>query len=125
MHFGGDPREGGFCLVRQAKGCERPFAIPITVASLSGASAEPYCGIDQDIVTCEAVLDAQGSKACAADEDCGCPRDDDGNCVMEGQGGLCRTFAGLGDLCTYQCGAVNHCITGLTCNTAPNPDYCE
>lgn len=124
MLFAGEPREGGFCLVRQSKGCERPYAVIITAASLSGATAEPYCGIDEANVTCEAVLDFQGAQSCVSDADCGCARDDGGSCIAPGRGGLCRVL-GIGERCTYQCGTLDDCVSGRACNTDPNPDFCE
>jgi hypothetical protein len=126
MEFQGVLRTGGFCLRRVAKGCDRPYQIPWNAQSLSGAPSEVYCGINQASVRCEAVLDLIGSRSCSggADTQCGCARDDDGNCIESGQGGLCRTVGVNANQCTYRCGAVGHCPDGFTCTGSPTM-YCQ
>jgi hypothetical protein len=126
MHFMSVPRPGGFCLRRVAKTCGRPYTIGFAARSLSGAPEENYCGIDQQNVRCEAVLDLIDSRTCpgGANTLCGCARDDDGNCTASGQGGLCRNFVALNEQCTYQCGSVNHCPSGYTCTGTPTM-YCQ
>ncbi|HKY34613.1 MAG TPA: hypothetical protein VJN18_01630 [Polyangiaceae bacterium] len=125
MEFNGTPRTGGFCLKRSAKTCAKPFQTPIAVASLSGAPSEQYCGIDQENVRCEAVLDLIGDAACSdgLDTSCGCARDMDGNCTNAGAGGLCRIVGVNPNKCTYTCGASAQCPTGFTC-TGAQP-YCH
>ncbi len=122
MEFNGTPRTGGFCLKRVVKTCARPFKIPLAAASLSGAASETYCGIDQDNVTCEAVLDLSVA-TCAADDGCGCTRDAGSKCIGSGQGGLCRTVGVDPNRCTYTCGVPDHCPSGTTC-TGAQP-YCH
>jgi hypothetical protein len=126
MEFQGNLRQGGFCLRRGVKTCSRPYTIAISAKSLSGATAENYCGIDQANVRCEAVLDLEESRTCQGltDSACGCARDNDGKCTNAGEGGLCRDFAVLEDQCTYQCGANNHCPTGFNCLGSPTK-YCQ
>jgi hypothetical protein len=126
MEFQGTPRPGGFCLRRAAKTCTRPYTIGITGQSLSGASAENYCGIDQQNVTCEAVVDLVDSRTCAASADtaCGCKRDKDGKCTDAGKGGLCRDLAVVQDRCTYQCGTTDHCPVGSMC-LGTTTTYCQ
>jgi hypothetical protein len=125
MQFEGTARPGGFCLKRVAKTCTRPFQTPLIGISLSGATSEQYCGIDQDSTRCEAVLDLLASAVCAdgMDSSCGCPRDQDGNCTSLGDGGLCRTVGVNANRCTYTCGVTDDCPTGKTC-TAGQP-YCH
>src|SRR5690606_41451010 len=65
MEFAGEPRGQAYCLRREAVGCERPFTALLTVASVSGAEAERYCGVAQEVVTCEAVSDFVRGYACA------------------------------------------------------------
>ena len=117
MEFQAVPRPGGFCLRRASKTCSRPYQIPITAPSLSGADPETYCGIDTATTRCEAVLDLVNSRECMSgmDSSCGCLRDQDGNCTEVGQGGLCRTVGVNANQCTYPCGVINHCPTGTTC----------
>ena len=97
----------------------------IEAQSLSGAGAELYCGIDEDSVTCEAVLDLVGSQTCVGGDDaaCGCVRDTTGACIGPGEGGLCRDFTLAADQCTYACGTDNHCPAGVTC-AGPPDGYC-
>lgn len=126
MEFDGEAREGGYCLRRQSQTCSRPYAIVINATSLSGALQEAYCGIDEDSVTCEAVVDLLSSRACPEGEDseCGCPRDEDGNCTEAGEGGLCRTVGVFENQCSYQCGAENRCPSDFSCANQ-DPDFCQ
>jgi hypothetical protein len=117
MTFNGAPRDGGFCLTRVTKTCKQPYKIPLSAASLSGAAAETYCGINEDTTRCESVLDLVDSQSCADGKDtsCGCTRDKDGNCTDLGTGGLCKTVGVDQDQCTYACGVANDCPAGKTC----------
>jgi hypothetical protein len=123
MTFQGVERAGGFCLKRFAKTCTRPFTIPFSAISLSGLPAENYCGIDQETVRCEAVLDLTNSRQCAdgLDTSCGCARDEDDNCLEAGKGGICGVVNLLPNRCTYGCGTLDQCPGGLACGE----DYCE
>jgi hypothetical protein len=125
MEFDGTPRQGGFCLRRVAKTCAKPFQTPITTASLSGAASEQYCGIDQENVRCEAVLDLIGDADCSGglDTSCGCARDTNGACTGPGEGGLCETVGVNANKCTYACGATAQCPNGTVC-TVDDP-YCH
>jgi len=116
MAFDGTPRSDGFCLKRSAKTCTRPYGVTISSASLSGAPAENYCGIDQVTTTCEAVVDMVAGESCSSAEDCGCERDGDGACIGTGQGGLCETVGGLANTCTIPCAVAGQCPTVLTCD---------
>jgi hypothetical protein len=126
MEFNGEPREKAYCLKRQVAGCERPYAVLITASSISGAPEESYCGIGQQDVTCEAVLDLFQSRSCPGGQDteCGCPRDEDGNCTEPGKGGLCRTVGAFDNRCTYECGALDRCPETFTCANQ-DPDFCQ
>jgi hypothetical protein len=117
MEFQTVLRAGGFCLRRGSKTCTNPYQIPITAVSLSGAASEAYCGINEDVTRCEAVLDLVHSRACpdGQDSSCGCARDTDGKCTESGHGGLCRTVGLNPKQCTYECGTDNQCPAGLTC----------
>lgn len=125
MHFQGDIRTGGFCLRPVAKGCVRPYMTVLNRPSLSGAESEAYCGIPEEATRCEAITDMVASRACAGDDSaCGCPRDWAGNCLEAGSGGMCRKINALpDDRCTYPCGALNQCPSGMICDGIPQP-YC-
>jgi hypothetical protein len=126
MKFMGTARPGGFCLRRVAKTCKAPFAVPISVGSLSGASSEAYCGIDQSSTRCEAVLDLVASKLCpdGLDTSCGCTRNNTGTCIDSGQGGLCKTVGAFANACTIPCTLANQCPGTLSCPTVAN-SYCQ
>ncbi|HET9955903.1 MAG TPA: hypothetical protein VFQ61_15440 [Polyangiaceae bacterium] len=127
MEFKGVKREGGFCLRRVAKECQRPYLIGLAAESLSGAPSENYCGIDHENVRCEAILDLSPSaRACTAGDDatCGCERDANGNCLAPGEGGLCRDFVTVKNRCTYRCGNNDDCPDGKKCGGDP-VKYCQ
>ena len=126
MTFKGNARPGGFCLRRSVKTCGRPYSIGTTGKSLSGAASETYCGIDQNSTRCEAVLDLVGSEPCMDGKDisCGCIRDGSGNCVGDGEGGLCKTVGVISNRCTYACGISDDCPAGRLCLGAPT-SYCQ
>ena len=125
MEFDGAKRAGGFCLRRVTKSCAQPFTVTFPSASLSGASSESYCGIDQPNVTCEAVLDLGAGRSCVdgLDTSCGCPRDAGGTCTSPGKGGLCQTVGGVAEKCTYQCATTLECPGTRVC-TFDDP-YCH
>jgi hypothetical protein len=121
MTFNGTSH-GGYCLQRVGSGCTQPYSVTVTAASLSGAASEAYCGINQALTTCEAVLDLTGSKICTASTECGCSRDSSGACTAAGIGGLCQVVGSLaGTRCTIPCGSNANCLSqppGDTCTTA-------
>jgi len=125
MKFLGTARPGGFCLRRVAVACTPPFGVPNTTASLSGAPAEPYCGIDQTTTRCEAVLDLVASRACTDGlaTSCGCTRNKAGACIDSGEGGLCKTVGAFANRCTIPCGTADQCPGPLTCPGGAKP-YC-
>jgi hypothetical protein len=126
MNFQGTARDGGFCLKRFSAGCDQPYKVPLTEVSLSGAPSEAYCGIDEAVTRCEAVLDLLHSRACpdGLDSSCGCHRDENGNCLDAGLGGLCRTVDMVSNQCTFPCDADNRCLPSLACSDSA-PKYCE
>lgn len=128
---------GSYCLEAESSGCDRPFGTTavtaITAVSASGAASARYCGINQELVTCEAIRDMQdgtGNIRCVNsvsqlpdDTLCGCQRKSDGLCSTRGQGGLCRSISGT-YLCTVQCGEGRECTTGRACISTDVPNYC-
>jgi hypothetical protein len=119
MAFNGAPH-GAYCLQAASVGCASPYKVTTNVASLSGAAAEDYCGINQVATTCEALLDLAASKVCTVDTDCG-----------NGLGGLCKNVAASTapvDLrCTIPCDSSPQCLgsaPGNTCSDTLN-GYCK
>jgi hypothetical protein len=106
--------QGTYCLRRDASACMPPYMSPTgMVASTSMATAQAYCGVMQDVTTCEAVR-ALGTATCATGEDteCGRPMLDDG---------ICRTVKGAPNQCTYRCNASTDCPAGHMCTA----NYCQ
>ena len=108
MFYQGTPK-GGYCM-RAAPGCARPYLVPITSTSLSGAASATYCGIDQSSVSCEAVNALRSSQTCPSGNASECP----------GPGALCETVGAFDDRCTYTCGIADHCPIGVSCGAG----YC-
>ncbi|QQR91067.1 MAG: hypothetical protein IPJ88_04870 [Myxococcales bacterium] len=115
MLFNEDPRDNGYCLKLVSAGCEKPWtADTITSASLSGAPENDYCGIKQNLTTCEAVLELVNEN--------GCPNGTDEECGAEGlSDGLCRDFGLALNQCTYPCDGVVQCKDGTACTNG----YCQ
>ena len=97
MNYMGTLR-GGYCL-RAAPGCVRPFGVFINQPSLSGVAAANYCGIDQSVVSCEAVNALRDSDTC--------PGGTAGECMADGA--LCDTVGAFTNRCTYACGIADDC----------------
>ena len=121
MRFGNVPLRGGFCLQTNGTGeCAQPFAFPLPDPreSLSGAAAAVYCGVNEELTSCEAVLTLVENVPC----------DDDFDCVAPG--GICRELGEAGLGCTYACSHGTECTeTGIpsTCgdaNGTAEEDYC-
>jgi hypothetical protein len=122
LSFGGAPR-GGFCLQQADEvgggACPLPYRVSVSGVSVSGAASEPYCGINQNLTTCEAVLNMLGDKECSNDDVCGAMGLNDGKCL---------TFPVVGQKCTIECGGNNDCRNDLVCRTVDgqpnNKTYC-
>jgi hypothetical protein len=116
MEFQGTSLADGFCLKTVSSGCTRPYRTSIEKVSLSGVAAEPYCGIDQTVTSCVAVIDMFNDSACATDGDCGVSGKDDGRCER----------VSLADnRCTYSCNADRECDGGTSCGgVVVGSDYC-
>ena len=123
MRFRNAPRRGGYCLQGTGTGqCAQPFAFPLPDArvSLSGAAPAIYCGVNEDLTSCEAVRVLVNNEPCEDDFDCTAP------------GGICRQVGDVGLRCTYECSGATQCIDpgvviGSTCgdaNGTAEEDYC-
>jgi len=100
----------GFCLksIELGGSCSNPYRIVVEETSLSGAEADDYCGINEDLTTCPAV------QALLADTPCD-PENGDEDCPQPA--GLCRELPGVVNRCTYPCESLVECVTpGSTCN---------
>ena len=111
---------GGYCLQKASIGCTNPYKVNINAPSFSGVAVDDYCGINQNVTTCEALLDLFNSKACLLESDCG-----------SGQGGLCKNFAAASappDLrCTIPCSSDANCLAsapGSSCSGTTG-GYCK
>jgi hypothetical protein len=112
--------EIGFCLksIELGGSCANPYRIVVRRTSLSGAAADDYCGINEDLATCPAV------RALLADTPCN-PVNGDQDCPQPA--GLCRELPGMLNRCTYLCSSVVECVTpGSTCGSSGSGDdkYC-
>jgi hypothetical protein len=105
-----DPQTG-FCLKTFTAGdpCERPYLVPlVNRQSVSGAPAADYCGINENAVTCPAVVALLNDVRCLMGEDSECP-----------DSGLCEDLAGgvAENRCTYSCGLAAQCPADEPANT--------
>jgi len=119
MDFDGNPH-GYYCLEEAMPTCEQPYLVAISKPSISEAPAVDYCGIEEDLATCEAVLALVGNWRCTGT---------DGMCsaLLGGMevavpGAVCRQV-GLGaDRCTYPCDAAPQCPSGQPQDTCGDGD---
>jgi hypothetical protein len=104
----------------------------ITAVSASGAASDDYCGVNQEITSCEAIRDLQdpsdtircsNPSGVATDNLCGCHRDVNGACTDIGTGGLCRSINGA-NRCTIQCSDGFECTGARTCVDTDSPKFC-
>lgn len=105
LSFDGTAR-GHYCLRNFSAGCVRPFNVQLTGRmTRSGVSGLSFCGIDESLTTCEAVI--------AALEGDSCPSGTAAECATEGA--ICGTVTGLANVCSYPCDNSNQCPSGMTC----------
>ncbi len=87
---------------------------------MSGAAPVFYCGVNEELTSCEAVLALVNNAPCEDDFDCTTP------------GGICRQVGELGLRCTYECTVPSQCLlpedgSGSTCGDdggSAQEDYC-
>jgi hypothetical protein len=104
---------GYYCLKDAGAGCAKPFSVPINKSSLSSAAATNYCGIDQDVATCEAVLALIAGWVCTKDGMCGPEMMPE----VAVPGALCKKVGVLNNQCTYACGTAANCPASPPANT--------
>lgn len=96
---------GSFCLRVATSGCSEPFLVDLSARdTISGTSGLTFCGINEALATCEAVLGLLDNARCDGGEDTECP-----------EGGICRTVGVAANRCTYACSGT------AQCDRAPNP----
>ena len=116
MQYDGKDRSGGYCL-KKTPDCLKPFFTLLKGRdSLSGAAAQDYCGVNESLVTCEAVRALLDDTQCPGGMDSECP-----------ESGLCKDIGGVAtNRCTYRCVGVTDCKeagAGSTCGITPN-NFC-
>ncbi len=117
---------GHYCLAEPSPTCNQPFLVAINEQSINGEAATDYCGIKQDLTTCEAVLALVNNWACTnADGMCG-PMNKPEQAVP---GAICRKVGLGGNRCTYACGIAAQCLSDEpadTCGTGSKqpPGWC-
>lgn len=119
LFFGADAEReelGGFCMKLNASGCEEPFRAPAIEgrASLSGRTGEAYCGIDEMLTSCPAILALQADKDCLDGMATSC----------EAPGALCKTVNSGANKCTYSCLSNRDCIRGAPCRGPAGETHC-
>jgi hypothetical protein len=106
LQYEGAPR-GHYCLPEiPAGGCtERPYTVgALNRESINGHIPRNYCGITENLTTCEAVLGLFAERRCPGG-DSDCP-----------SGAFCRNLAGgaAPTRCTYPCATASQCLDEVT-----------
>ncbi len=115
---------GGFCLRQLAKGCTEPIAAAkISRASLSGAAAEDYCGVNEAITSCAAILVFGKGCATADGPDMNSDPDPDAG-LCAAIGARCETVNGAANKCTYDCTSSLECGSSAPCPVSGADRYC-
>lgn len=104
---------GGFCMKLATTGCSEPFRAPaIQRASLSGAPAVSYCGINEAQTSCPAIEALKNVQKCSDATSCGAP------------GARCEPVNFGDKLCTYACDTALQCPVGFPCAGTGAALYC-
>ncbi|QQR88921.1 MAG: hypothetical protein IPJ88_11905 [Myxococcales bacterium] len=121
----GDPPEfhGNYCLKIANGDCVEPFQTVldlVSVSSADGSAPGTFCGINQELATCEAIL--AWNKPCT--EDGKCTIDD---VETDTLGAICRKVGGSDNRCTYPCGDSADCNPTRVCEdpNAGSDLYCN
>jgi len=106
---------GHYCLAEPSPTCDRPFQVPLNRSSLNGAVATNYCGIEEDLATCEAVLALLQGWYCTGTD--GMCSELQAGTEVAGPGAICEQVGVGGDQCTYACGIASQCPSSAPANT--------
>ena len=123
MAFDGEPRESAYCLKLESTGCDMPrFQVPRLKESVTTGELDFYCGVNEDVTTCEAVHDYDSHCEDRYGADCGHPDLDDAVCErIEFEPGL---------RCSYYCqhstqeDSPEECDEEWTCGMSAGTGYC-
>lgn len=108
MNYMGAPTGRSHCLRPVSEGCDVPYSITLEDReSASGRPAADYCGINEGLTTCEAVL-AYGN-ACGVGGD---PTPCNGAGASR-----CGTLGALTNRCTYACTLSTQCVGNQPCDS--------
>ena len=109
---------GNYCLKLRGPGCVEPYRIELDRTSLNSTQSETFCGINETLTTCEAIL--------AFNAEC----DEDGKCIIddievEVPGAICKPTA-VPNRCTYYCQDDLQCFPSAPCPDPGNQEdlYC-
>lgn len=102
LDFMGEP-QGGRCLEVFEISCGRPYTTLVNAVSVSGVELTDYCGVRQDLTTCEAVRAGESGGSC--------PGGDATQCAPEGS--RCEMVGLVADQCTYACQFAVECPDDL------------
>lgn len=98
----------GFCLqvtTEEGADCVQPFIVTLDGRkSMSGGQEQSYCGIREELATCDAVHAFHSADACPSGRDDECPG-----------GGLCRGIAAQGNRTEYRC--TYACVDAPECSS--------
>ncbi|MEM6792181.1 MAG: hypothetical protein AAF715_31990 [Myxococcota bacterium] len=121
---------GHFCLEDATLGtCERPYLVFVNEPSINDVAATNYCGIDQDSVTCPAVIALSDSWQCPGGTDGMCsPDSNPANEVMV-PGAICEQVGAASNRCTHPCSVPDECPASGPPSTCGNggmggPEWC-
>ncbi len=108
-----DAAHGSYCLKLRGPGCVEPFRVELDRTSLNSSQDETFCGVNEDLTTCEALL--------AYNSEC----DEDGKCIIddvevEVAGAICRAIA-VPTRCTYYCSNATQCDLDIVCPGSGDP----
>lgn len=119
LYFGKDAGRqelGGYCMKIGATTCSEQYrAAPIEGRiSLSGHAPEPYCGINEELTTCPAILALEQDRSCSD----GRPQ------TCSALGARCAAVNFGANHCTYACVTNRECPSSAPCGGPQNATYC-
>ncbi|MCB9708439.1 MAG: hypothetical protein H6714_06620 [Myxococcales bacterium] len=111
---------GNYCMKLKSAGCAEPHQLVIprkSVLSANDDAPEEYCGLNESLATCEAIL--------AFNRECDSMTDAS---KCDADGAICREVNGAANRCTYYCQNATQCQPGIVCASSSDPfadnNYC-
>ncbi len=119
MNFGSE-NHGYYCLQKSstATPCTKPFQTAISRKSLGGTNEKEYCGVNEALTTCDAVLVSFKDIDCKVST---ANLGDSSKC--DSAGSTCEQFSAGVWKCSYECSRSSQCVT--SCVGLPNTGYCN